>query len=88
MRLCPWTHDRRKWQIGVKRTEGRCREGDQRAVGERIHRHNHHGRHNQKGVLVRILVHVAVEQNVDLGNDEGEIRIANLVRHVCVRFGF
>ena len=52
--------------------------------GHRNHRdyHNHRDRHSQEGVLVRSLVRIAVKEDVKLGNDEGEIRIANLVRHV------
>ena len=53
-------------------------------AGERTHRRSRQDRHNQGEGLVRI----AVEKNVDIGGDGGEIRIANLIRHVCVRFGF
>jgi hypothetical protein len=52
--------------------------------GHHNHRdyHNHRDRHSQEGVLVRSLVRIAVKEDVELGKDEGEIRIANLVRHV------
>ena len=61
-------------------------------VAERIHRRSHRDRrnhrHNWGEVLVRNLVRIAMEGSVGLGKDEGEIRIANLVSHICVRFSF
>ena len=57
-------------------------------AAERIRHHNHLRCHNQEGALVRTLVRIAVEENVDLCGYEEEIRIANLVSHIiCVQFG-
>ena len=73
-----WTHDHRKWWIGVKRTEDRRREGAQRVVVERIRHHNHRSHHSREVLvrsLVRSLVHnlvrIAVE-NVCICEDEGD----------------
>ena len=51
-------------------------------VAGRIRPHNHRGHHNQEEVLVRNLVRIATGENFRLGRDKGEIRIANLIRHV------